>query len=108
MGDSVADAHQRQPMKVVTAETTINGSAREFEETTNWRRLERFALPGISSAGLGPGGNESEMASMVSSAFSASLEPGNQQDSSRGDGGCNPLFDNVFSATWPSGSLAFE
>jgi hypothetical protein len=30
------------------------GSAREFDETANWRRLEHFALPGISSAGLGP------------------------------------------------------
>ena len=25
----------------------INGSAREFGETANWRRLERFALPGM-------------------------------------------------------------
>jgi hypothetical protein len=34
----------------VNGVATNNGSAREFEETGNWRRLERFVFPGTSGA----------------------------------------------------------
>ena len=36
----------------------VFGSEREFGETANWPRLERFALPGISGCRIGPSGDE--------------------------------------------------
>jgi hypothetical protein len=52
----------------------ICGSAREFGETGNWRRVELFALPEISGTGTEMGTDESEIANLPSPAISESVE----------------------------------
>ena len=48
--NAIREALKTAAKKVKTAHPGIKGSAREFGETANWRRLQRFDLPGI--AGL--------------------------------------------------------
>jgi hypothetical protein len=52
----------------------ISGSAREFGETTNWRGLEHFCLPGISEVGIQALIGRSEASDLLNSEGSESLE----------------------------------
>jgi len=80
------------------------GSAREFEETANWRRLECFALPGTVGFRITVLNADLRQLPTESSAFSESLEYWNSRIVSGADGRCNPLFDGTFGAVWPSRS----
>jgi hypothetical protein len=56
-----------------------HGSAREFGETANWRRLERFSLPGISEVRIQALSERSEASNLLSGAVSEDLESWNRR-----------------------------
>jgi hypothetical protein len=93
---------QRDQFRIATQEIeSFLGSAREFGETANWRRLERFSLPGISEVRIQALSGRSEASNLLSSAVSEDLESWNT-GLYVSDGGRNPLFYGAFGAVLPS------
>ena len=84
------------------------GSAREFGEAGNWRRLEHFALPGISGALSQALSQRSEVVRLLNAQSLRALNPGSARCCMRTAGGRNPLCDRILGMVGPSRSARFE
>jgi len=94
-------------VRIGRTQSLFYGSAREFGETTNWRRLECFALPGISGRRIEPLGNEPGRQT-VKRAFFWGRGGLHRQDSRRSWYGRNSFLERDFAASRLSRIARFD
>src|ERR1017187_9150868 len=89
------------PIRLATNVGGICGSAREFVETANWRRLERFALPGMAGLRIPALHGRSEELPAESSAGPESLDYWTSRMVALGGYRSNPLFNSIIGTVCP-------